>query len=115
MMMSANPEVSLHGKTLKLKLLPKTSSGSGGASSNTAAQELELPSRFFAEVSQEKKNETLWGKSSAIAVLKETPLRPEFSKILEGVFEASPFGHGGQTVLDDSVRKAMQVCLAAAA
>lgn len=47
--------------------------------------------------------------------MKNTPLRPKISKILEGVFEASPFGHGGQTVLDESVRKAMQVRQAAAA
>lgn len=32
-----------------------------------------------------------------------------FTKLLEEVFEPSPFGHGGKTVLDHSVRKAMQV------
>lgn len=36
-------------------------------------------------------------------------MKESFAKLLDEVFEPSPFGHGGNTVLDQSVRKAMQV------
>lgn len=41
--------------------------------------------------------------------IKAAPMKEQFAKLLEEVFEPSPFGHGGNTVLDHSVRKAMQV------
>lgn len=105
----------LGGKKVKLRLLPKASSGSGGASKN-AAEKLVLPSPFFAKVSEPMTRRVVCGvPSEAYQILKNTPLRPKISEILEGVFEASPFGHGGQTVLDESVRKAMQVRQAAVA
>ena len=40
--------------------------------------------------------------------LDSTPLTPE-ARAAFRAFEVSPFGHGGETVVDESVRKAMQV------
>lgn len=96
----------LRGQIMKIVMM-QTPAKIAETGSNCAV--LEMPCTFFAEPSEENKKKPLWKASQLFEILKETPLTPGFSNTLDGAFEPSPFGHGGQTVVDETVRKAMQV------
>eukprot|EP00752_Nemacystus_decipiens_P003192 g2953.t1 len=108
-------------KPTTLELLPKPKTpahGDGAPSSSTASAkdgasiQLVMPECVYAPIPAEREA-ALRKKNFDRALVQETiktvPLKEHFSKLLDEVFEPSPFGHGGNTVLDHSVRKAMQV------
>ncbi|CAM9998222.1 unnamed protein product [Ectocarpus sp. 13 AM-2016] len=86
------------------------------AAAEGAAVKLVLPEPFFPQLPEENGKGLLdrYGGIESeylervLEAFKATPFKEHFAKLLDKVFEPSPFGHGGETVLDHSVRKALQ-------